>query len=92
MLSLDYDRELVDSDEESRPQMKLPTLAKSPRRPSIEQKYEEEVIKLKRMTNEEKHMVKALIKLTTRKVITLSPTSVLLVTFKFFFPRILNLD
>jgi len=67
VLSLDYDRELVDSDEEGSPKMKLPTLAKSPRRPSIEQKYEEEVIKLKKMTTEEKQMVKALVKLTTRK-------------------------
>jgi hypothetical protein len=71
VLSLDYDRELAaDSDEESSTKMKLPTLAKSPRRPSIEQKYEEEVIKLKKMTTEEKQMIKALIKLTTRKVYT----------------------
>lgn len=38
-----------------------------PRRASID-RYEEEVIKLKRMTSEEKELVKALIKLTTQKV------------------------
>jgi hypothetical protein len=70
VLSVD-DGELVSSDEEetrSSPRIQMPMLAKSPRRPSIEKMYEEEVIKLKRMTTEEKQMVKALIKLTTRKV------------------------
>eukprot|EP00026_Physarum_polycephalum_P008428 Phypoly_transcript_08514.p1 GENE.Phypoly_transcript_08514~~Phypoly_transcript_08514.p1 ORF type:complete len:412 (+),score=67.98 Phypoly_transcript_08514:166-1401(+) len=67
VLSLDYDKEAIDSGEESSPKIQLPTLAKSPRRPSIEQKYEEEVVKLKKMTAEEREMIKVLIKLTTRK-------------------------
>ena len=68
MFSLDYDRESA-GDEDGSPKMQLPVLAKSPRRPSNAPKYEEEeVIKLKRMTAEEKQMVKTLIKLTTRKV------------------------
>jgi hypothetical protein len=71
VLSLDYDGEAVDSGEESSPKIQLPTLAKSPRR-TYERKYEEEVIKLKKMTSEEKEMIKAFIKLTTRKVCTSS--------------------
>lgn len=55
------------SSDEAQSSRKSSKSSKFSRRPSIE-KYEEEVIKLKRMTTEEKEMVKALVKLTTQKV------------------------